>query len=106
MDLLQSLPNELLEAIVNNVSREDLPHLRLTCLLLAKIATKPLFKEVTLGTSTESGKKFIEILASEEIRACVSQLTFDSSEIAQTVKDYLTSAPQANSVHRSLRVVP
>lgn len=89
MASFQSLPNELLEVIVNNLPRQDLPHIRLTCSRLAQIATKPMFRKLVLGTSTESGKGFIEILASEELRTCVSQLTFNSFQVGQRVRSFL-----------------
>ncbi|KAF6220453.1 hypothetical protein HO133_002885 [Letharia lupina] len=104
MASFQSLPNELLEVIVNNLPRQDLPHIRLTCSRLAQIATKPMFRKLVLGTSTESGKGFVEILASEELRTCVSQLTFNSFQVGQRVCER-GAATLPNEVIHTLRNV-
>ena len=47
---------------------------------------------------------FNEMLASKEIGAYISELTFDMFEIAQRVRDYLKSAPREIYLPGSLAV--
>lgn len=75
---LATLPYEVLKLILTLLVRENLKKIRLINQGLREIATELVFGNLTLRTSTRSGENMCFVLASEVLRNCVRDLTFDT----------------------------